>query len=77
MKYMGLRIAANSVLVVLILISRLLLRRKRRITYFNAETGGAEYEIRYYTLLFIPLFKRKVTIPKHYTGRIAGVGKNV
>lgn len=63
MKHFKLRIAINAIVVILIIISKIIFRKKRKIVYFNASTGKARYRIVYYTLIFIPIFYRTITIP--------------
>lgn len=63
MKHYKLRIAVNAVLALLILASRLLIIKRRKIIYFNPETGQARYKTTYYILLFIPVFKVTKQIP--------------
>lgn len=64
MKHQKLRIAVNAVIAILILLSRLIIRKRRKVTYFNVNTGVAEYKTTYYVLLFIPVFWRKERITK-------------
>ena len=64
MKHQKLRIAVNAVIAILILLSRLIIRKRRKVIYFNVNTGVAEYKTTYYVLLFIPVFWRKERIPK-------------
>lgn len=64
MKHQKLRIAVNAMIAILILLSRLIIRKRRKIIYLNVNTGVAEYKITYYTLLFIPVFWWKQRIPK-------------
>lgn len=59
-----LRIAVNAVTAILILLSRLIIRKRRKVTYFNVNTGVAEYKTTYYVLLFIPIFHIKERLPK-------------
>ena len=64
MKHQKLRIAVNAVIAILILLSRLIIRKRRKVIYFNVNTGVAEYKTTYYVLLFIPVFWRKERVPK-------------
>lgn len=64
MKYRNIRIVANAVIAIFMLLFKLLYRKRRKITYFNVNTGVAEYKTTYYVLLFIPIFRRKKRIPK-------------
>lgn len=64
MKHQKLRIAVNAVIAILILISRLIIRKRRKVIYLNVNTGVAEYKTTYYVLLFIPVFWQKQRIPK-------------
>lgn len=64
MKYRKLRIFVNAIIVILILISRIFIRKKRRIVYFNPETGYAGYITTYYTMLFIPVWFKSEQYPK-------------
>lgn len=63
MRHYKLRLAINAIAVILIIISKIIIRKKRKIVYFNANTGQARYRIVYYTLIFIPIFYRTKTIP--------------
>lgn len=63
MKHEKLRITINAILVILILLSKLLFRRKRKVIYFNTATGQAEYRTTYYTLLFVPIWRKTTHIP--------------
>ena len=62
MKYQKLRIAVNAVKVMLILLSRLIIRKRRKIVYFNANTGVSAYKTTYYIFMYIPIlsFERKM-----------------
>lgn len=64
MKHQKLRIAVNAVIAILILLLRLIIRKRRKVIYFNVNTGVAEYKTTYYVLLFIPVFWQKQRIPK-------------
>ena len=64
MKYRNIRIVVNALIAILILLFKLILRKRRKITYFDVKTGVAEYKTTYYVLLFIPVFWRKKRIPK-------------
>ena len=64
MKHQKLRIAVNAVIAILILLSRLIIRKRRKVIYFNVNTGVAEYKTTYYVILFIPVFWRKERIQK-------------
>lgn len=64
MKHQKLRIAVNAVIAILILLSRLIIRKQRKVIYFNVNTGVAEYKTTYYVLLFIPFFHIKERVPK-------------
>lgn len=63
MKHKKLRITINAVLALLILASRLLIKKRRKIIYFNPKTGQARYKTTYYIFLFIPVFKLIKQIP--------------
>ena len=58
------RIAINAIIVILITLSKLILRKQRKVIYFNAHTGVAVYKTTYYAFLFIPVFWRKERIPR-------------
>lgn len=64
MKYRNIRIVVNALIAILILLFKLIFRKKRKITYFDVNTGVTEYKTTYYVLLFIPVFWRKKRIPK-------------
>ena len=64
MKHEKLRIFINAVLAILILLSRLIFRSKRRVIYFNPQTGVARYRTTYYVLLFVPVWRNTKQIPK-------------
>lgn len=64
MRHKKLRIAVNSLLVILLLISRVIFRSRRKVVYFDAMNGIAKYRITYYVLIFIPVFFRNKTIPR-------------
>lgn len=64
MKHEKIRIFINSIVVIFILLSKIIIRRKRRIIYFDPQTGWAKYKITYYTFLFIPVWRRIKVIPK-------------
>ena len=64
MRFKKLRIAVNAVIAILILLSRLIIRKRRKVIYFNVNTGVAEYKTTYYMFLFIPVFWRKERMPK-------------
>ena len=64
MKHQKLRIAVNAVIAILILLSRLIIRKRRKVIYFNVNTGVAEYKTTYYAFLFIPVFWSKERIPR-------------
>ena len=64
MKNNKLRITVNALLAILILLSRLLFRSKRRVIYFNTQTGVARYRTTYYVLLFVPVWRKTKQIPK-------------
>lgn len=63
MKHKRMRIAINAIAAIFILLFKLILRKRRRVTYFNVNTGVAEYETTYYVLYFIPVIRRKERIP--------------
>lgn len=58
------RILVNAVIVILILLSRLIIRRRKRVIDFNVNTGVAEYKTTYYFLLFIPVFWKRQRTPR-------------
>lgn len=64
MKHEKLRTFINAVLAILILLSRLLFRSKRRVIYLNTQTGVARYRTTYYVLLFVPVWRKTKQIPK-------------
>ena len=64
MKNNKLRITVNAVLAILILLSRLFFRSKRRVIYFNPQTSVARYRTTYYVLLFVPVWRKTKQIPK-------------
>ena len=64
MRLQRLRIIVNALIAIMILLSKLIIRKRRKVIYFNANTGVAEYKTTYYVLLFIPVFWRKERIPK-------------
>lgn len=71
MKYRNIRIVVNALIAIFIFLFKLILRKRRKITYFDVNTGVAEYKTTYYVLLFIPVFWRKERIPrlKEYVGK--------
>lgn len=71
MKCKGLRIAVNAIAAILILLSRLVFRVRRKIIYFDVSNGVSVYRRTYYILGFIPIYTRKDTIPrlKDYVGK--------
>ena len=64
MKCKGLRIAVNAIAAILILLSRLAFRVRRKIIYFDVSNGFSVYRTTYYILGFIPIYTRKDTIPR-------------
>lgn len=64
MRFKRLRIVVNAIIAILILLSKLIIRKRSKVIYFNVNTGVAEYKTTYYVLLFIPVFWRKQRIPK-------------
>ena len=64
MKNNKLRITVNAVLAILIILSKLFFRSKRRVIYFNPQAGIARYRTTYYILLFVPVWFKTKQIPK-------------
>lgn len=60
----AIRIIGNAIIVIAILLSKIIIRSRKRIVYFNANTGLAEYVKTYYLLLFIPVWKKRYRVPK-------------
>lgn len=57
-RHAKLRIFINSLIVPLLLLSRLFLRKKCEVRKLDPKTGTGEYSETYYALLFIKVYRR-------------------